>query len=510
MRRLTSLAAVTAGAAALLLAPSPAQAAGACGPLDVAFVLDNSISMSDGLTALRQDAASLTGDVAALSGGDYRMGLVSFRNQLLTVRSPLVPGNQSAMTSLLGGLWQESGGGQAHASDEALNTAVNLLPARPNQTDGFTVPWRDNAVKVVLLVTNAPPGGFNGVYLDPRDPDNAHQRAVDAVEHGVKISSVYVQTASLYSVESQRIMNDYAATTGGTFSAALGNGLDLVGQLRAALAGCEQSEITIRDDPADTGAEPNPGATTWSSPDIAVCPTTTPCTGGSPRAGADQYVFVRLNNLGPRVGVGTVELYSTQQGGAAFWPTSWRLVGKAVGVTAGTGGGQVLVPWPKVPAGGHGLLARWVSASDPMTFAEGPDTATNARNDNNIAWRSVTSVDQESLIQKYVVTNPYRKLLVTGLQFSRAPKGTVVDLGQDLFARWQESGARGSGIERTGKTSVLVVDPKVARIAELRLGPEEMADLTVTFPQTKAVTRISQTDAKGGDLGGTEFRVLTD
>jgi von Willebrand factor type A domain len=508
--RLFAVPAALSVAAALLVAPPSSVAAGACGPMDVAFVLDNSVSITDPLAAVRASAATLTGDVAALSGGDYRMGLVTFVNQQVTVRSSLAAGNQNAITSMIGNLYQESGSGQTHASDEALNTAVNTLPARAGQVDGFTVPWRDNAAKVVVLVTNAAPGGFNGVYLEPRDPDNAHLRAVEAVTRGVRINSVYVATASLHSLESQRIMSDYATTTGGTFTTALGNGLDVVDHVRAALASCGQTEVTVRDDPADTGVEPNPAAQLWASPDIEVCPSPTPCTGsGTLPVGSAAYVFVRLNTLGAKPGIGTLELYATAVGGAAFWPTSWSLVGRAVGVTSGTGGGQVMIPWPKVPAPGQfGFLARWVSASDPMTYAEGPDTATNVRNNNNLAWRSVTSVNRKTLVQRYVLRFPFPRSASTNVLLRGARAGTEVDLGPVLAERWQAAGARGTGIERVGPTTIRVVDEKEARLAGLPLNPEEEVTVTVRFPEAAAVTRISQTVEKTGlDLGGTEFRV---
>jgi hypothetical protein len=55
------------------------------------------------------------------------------------------------------------GAGGPEASDEALNTVVNALVvgARPQNID-FTPDWRGaGVVKIAILVTDAPPGGFD-------------------------------------------------------------------------------------------------------------------------------------------------------------------------------------------------------------------------------------------------------------------------------------------------------------------------------------------------------------
>ena len=62
------------------------------------------------------------------------------------------------------------GAGLPEASDEAKNTTINSLGPRPGQTGDFSFPdWRAYpVVKILILITDAEPGGFNDV-MDPSD-----------------------------------------------------------------------------------------------------------------------------------------------------------------------------------------------------------------------------------------------------------------------------------------------------------------------------------------------------
>ena len=64
-----------------------------------------------------------------------------------------------------------------------------------------------------------------------------------------------------------------------------------------------------------------------------------------------------------------------------------------VGAYVPAGVTTVMIPWTGVPGPGHFcLMARWVSSTDPMV-GEGPDIGPNTRNNNNVAWRNVDSVN---------------------------------------------------------------------------------------------------------------------
>ncbi|WP_026316042.1 vWA domain-containing protein [Actinokineospora enzanensis] len=492
---------------------------GPCGPMDVTFVIDDTGSMGGAIANIKTGINAIIGDVASLSGGDFKLGLVSFKDNVRVIND-LAAGNQAAVTTAVNGLVAAGGGAGPEASDEALNTVVNNLPAagRP-QTGDFLGTWRSNATKTVVLVTDALPGGFDDTHTAV-DVTNAHLRALQA-QNNIKINSVYVPTGGV-SAPVATIMQDYANTTGGLYTQAAADGSNTATTIQQSLRNCKRTDVFIRDHAADTGVEPHGLNPIWTSPDIAVCPTTTPCAGTNPVVGGTSYIHVKLNNPGPNgsgTATGNLMLYYTAQGGAAIWPTHWTHINTAVNVTVPAGTTNVVVPWNGVPGPGHFcLLARWVSATDPMTFAEGPNTLNNTRNNNNIAWRNVDTVrlvPGKPDTRPFTLANPNPRA-VTNLVFT-APEAPftgklVVDLGPELAARWKESGQRGVGVRPVGETQVQIVDPKQAQIMGLVIDPKERFETKLEFTatdQSRAVLRVNQTDEKGEDLGGVEFRVTT-
>ncbi|WP_035305037.1 vWA domain-containing protein [Actinokineospora inagensis] len=500
--------------------PVAPPAASPCGPLDVTFVIDDTGSMGGAIANIKTGINSIISDVASLSGGDYKLGLVSFKDNI-RVFDDLAAGNQAAVTTAVNGLVATGGGNTPEASDEALNTVVNNLPAagRP-QTGDFLGTWRSNATKFVVLVTDALPGGFDDTHTAV-DVANAHQRALDA-QNRIKINSVYVPTGGV-SAPVVSIMQDYANTTGGVYTQTATDGSNTATTIQQSLRNCKRTDVFIRDHTADTGVEPHGLNPIWTSPDIAVCPTTTPCAGTNPVVGSTSYIHVRLNNPGPNASgtaTGNLILYYTAQGGAAIWPTDWHLINTAVNVVVPAGTTNVVVPWNGVPGPGHFcLLARWVSATDPMTFAEGANTLTNTRNNNNIAWRNVDTVrvvPGKPTTSPFTLGNPNPRAL-TNLVVT-APQGPfngkiVVDLGQTLTARWKQAGGKAEGVKQVGETRFEIADPKQARFTGLQIDPKERFETQLEFTanaQGKAVVWVNQTDEKGEDLGGTEFQVSTE
>lgn len=509
-----ALSGVPAGAAA------PA-AASQCGPMDVAIVLDTTGSMGGALSNVQAGLTSILSDVASLSGGDYKLALVSFRDNV-TVNVDLAAGNQAAVSAAIAGLGASGGGMEPEASDEALNTAVNNLPApgRP-QIGNFSGTWRTNATKHAIMVTDARPGGFDDAHT-AADVANAHAVALDAQTNGIKITPIYVPTNSSFTSTIVPIMQDYANTSGGYAYTTSSNGSDTAAYIRRALHNCHATDVFIRDNGADAGVEPLVSGSAYSSPDIRVCTTTTPCAGTNPIAGQTNYVFVNLNNPGPGgsgTGVGTLKLYYTAQGGGAQWPAHWTQFGQLNGVSVPPGGTTVMVPWHNVPGPGHFcLLARWESATDPMTFAETTATHTNARNNNNIGWRNVNSVaalpGTKPIVRPFRLGNPFQQPMVTDLVLAAGEQAfggkLVVDLGPEVLKRWRASGAKGEGVRQVGETQLEIVDPRRAVLHDIELGAGERLDVTLTFTAGDRaaegqVVRMFQTDQRGEDLGGVEF-----
>ncbi|PPK66410.1 vWA domain-containing protein [Actinokineospora auranticolor] len=515
------LPAIPAAAAPAVVPVAQPPAAGPCGPLDVTFVIDDTGSMGGAIANIKAGINTIIGDVSTLSGGDFKLGLVTFKDDV-KVLNDLAAGNQAAVTAGVNGLVAGGGGGGPEASDEALNTAVNNLPAagRP-QTGNFSGVWRSNATKMIILVTDALPGGFDDTHTAV-DVANAHTRALQA-QNNIKINSVYVPTGGV-SAPVVTIMQDYATTTGGVYTQTAANGSNTATTIQQSLRNCRRTDVFVRDHAADTGVEPHGLNPIWTSPDITVCPSPAPCAGTNPVVGGTSYIHVKLNNPGPNgagTATGDLKLYYTAQGGAAIWPTHWTHINTATNVTVPAGTTNVVIPWNGVPGPGHFcLLARWVSATDPMTFAEGPNTLTNTRNNNNIAWRNVDTVRVKPgtpTTRPFTLANPNPRAL-TNLVFT-APEGpfagkVTIDLGRELAARWKQSGGKAEGIRQVGETAFEIVDGKRAVLAGLAIDPKERfetkIDFTATADQARAVVWVNQTDEKGEDLGGVEFRLTTE
>ncbi|MGW3966694.1 vWA domain-containing protein [Amycolatopsis sp. NPDC005003] len=529
-RPLTAALAFAAAAAFLPVVPAAAAVAPApnsrCGPLDVTFVVDDTGSMGPALTNIKSELGNIATAVQANSGNDYQLGLVTFKDDV-TVRTDLAPLNLAAVSPQITALTAAGGAGEPEASDEAVNTAVNNLPAtgRP-QTGDFSGTWRSHATKMVILVTDAHPGGFDDTFT-AADQANAHQRAVEAATKGIKVSAVYVQTTALPGISP--IMQDYATTTGGTYTATPASGAGAGAAILDALKNCRKTDVFIKDAPADTGVAPHGLNPIWTSPDIKVCATPPPCAATTPVVGGTSYVVVTLNNPGPGgsgASTGHVEVYYTAQGGAALWPMDWTPIGSSPTVTVAPGTTQVAIKWPSVPGPGHFcLLARWISATDPMTSPEptGSNTLDNTRNNNNIAWHNVDTIQLtpgKPVTHPFTLGNPAADratrtdLLFTqpGKPFAGGPGKVVVDLGKELAERWRQSGQKGTGVRPVGETQVEFTGGRQAALQGLPIQPGERLETAVTFTAAEAaagtdfVVRVSQS-AGDEDLGGVEFQL---
>ncbi|MFI7024655.1 hypothetical protein [Micromonospora sp. NPDC049900] len=299
-----------------------------------------------------------------------------------------------------------------------------------------------------------------------------------------------------------------------------------------AAAAAARSDVYIQDTTADVGVEPHTLNPLWASPDIKVCPTAVECAvSQNPIVGVTNYLFIKLRNPGPYgsgSSSGVLRVYRTTPGGGAVWPTHWTQIG-AANVVSFAGVTTVTIPWTGVPGPGHFcLLARWVSATDPMTF-EGPDISTNTRYNNNIAWRNVDSVrltpGGPSVVRPFAIGNsltvPSRNEVVFAAAEPLQGIGgrVVVDLGPDLFERWRAGGAVGTGVRAVGRTQVEIVEPTKASLGNITLNPGERAEFSLLFSaaadsQREISFTVTQfgpdtSGARSTDLGGVQYLIST-
>ncbi len=272
----------------------------------------------------------------------------------------------------------------------------------------------------------------------------------------------------------------------------------------------------IKDLAADTGREPDPataGQPMWQSPDIWVRNANDGVFAHqNPIANRTNYIYSWLRNRGTAVANGTLIFYVANASTGLSWPTQWTQVGSAA--VSGLQPNQVVrvgTSWFPTQTGHFCLIVRWISASDPMSYAETTNIDYNTRQNNNIAWRNVnvinltgrssslanlsaigpeaTAVASEAVVMN--VRNVLNEDTVTRLLFREPEQNLndpflrrgdlVLDLGSELFMRWREGGALGSGIEVVGDGQIRILDPKGSWLGNIQMKAGEEFDLKLTF-----------------------------
>lgn len=250
----------------------------------------------------------------------------------------------------------------------------------------------------------------------------------------------------------------------------------------------------------------------------------------NPEYGTTNYVYVRVRNRSCEApGDGTVKLYWAKASIALGWPAPWdgsvtvpAIMGGQIGVKPVTvnGRGQQILEFAWTPPNPEDyasfgadnvhfcLLSRIETnpvAPYGMAFPEGNDLGQNVKNNNKIAWKNVTIVDEEENGWKvgYIVVGQqprYRpgvmRLEFTGVQEKFEPRphimthvpepnallvprslsewGTVVvDMHKSLFKRWQEGQGAGNGIKAPGRSRSFELLKPNAWIDMMQVKPEE-------------------------------------
>ena len=184
------------------------------------------------------------------------------------------------------------------------------------------------------------------------------------------------------------------------------------------------------------------------------------------------------------------------------------------------------------------LLARIESSTVApfgMAVPETLDINFNTQQNNNIAWRNVSVVDNFPGAFKMIKVNfrnifdePVRAGLILGATLDETQAGflehgvVTVDLGEELFARWSEGGQRAAGVELLENDRLRVTDRDAALegiVLEpgetffIRMAFELQPDYQPTRPGRPAVYDIVQTGRPGDDtaiVGGQRYQVSTD
>lgn len=294
------------------------------------------------------------------------------------------------------------------------------------------------------------------------------------------------------------------------------------------------ADLWIRDTADDIGTEPNSTADVmYISPDIwvrqqddgLIDQTHQNAEYRAPSMGSN-YVYVRVRNSSCAGSASAdLKLYWAKASSGLGWPAPWdgsvtspALMGGMIGSqsVAVPAGGSLITTFPWSPPDPDDyasfgadrvhfcLLARLeTSATAPfgMTSPETNDLWDNVKNNNNIAWKNISVVDEEPdggrmetmLVTEFEDTKEAARLVFV----SRDTKGrsvfdwgrVLVRLDKGLREAWEAGGAESSGVAEVWE-DWLVVRASGASLDALRLEPGSFYPLEVQFiPRHKGVER---------------------
>ena len=415
----------------------------------------------------------------------------------------------------------------------------------------------------------------------------AHVSGVAALVLSVNPCLSAQQVKNIIEKTSQKVGEyDYAENSNrpnGTWNNETGYGLvDAHAAVQMAQQTDTPLDLYIKDSPDDIGEEPNTitGRRIWRSPDIWI------------RNRADgieehqnpvykrnnnrNYVYVRITNKSCAASTGgdQVKLYWRKAGTVSRWPESWDGTTSQNGVLMGAPIGTIYIPalepgeevilsfpWnmpnPRdysniSPNTWHFcLLARIVSEDDPMTNEqEDRYTSTNARKNNNIAWKNVTVVKASSRKRKcnkwdncsvkkggtqsnfisfgglIFVGNPFNEAKTFSLELVKEESETgkaifdeaevVLTMDKTLYNAWKRGGKQSELLKNTNDEKKKIVTGNHARLNNLRFGPNEFGLLNVSFnfltkeltDKLKFVYHVIQKETETGEVIGGETYVI--
>jgi hypothetical protein len=218
------LPAIAAAVAALTWAVPTAQARPddpVCGCMDVALVIDDTGSMGGAIGNVKTGLVSIIAAARRASGGDLRMGLVSFKDNVDVDQGFTV--SQATITTAVNNLSAGGGAFLPEASDEALNYTVTGATACALVGNPPLGAFRDDCLKIAILLTDDLPGGCDDAH-GAGDVANATAVANAAAGAGILVSAILVPTPGSNWVAATPIMQNYATTTGGVFALTAANG----------------------------------------------------------------------------------------------------------------------------------------------------------------------------------------------------------------------------------------------------------------------------------------------
>ena len=178
-------------------------------PLDLAFVLDITGSMGSTLNNLKASISAIAADAVIKSNNDYRFSLITVNETsggpaLNVIRQTFSQNNITAFQAAINAVTLGSGGGIPEPTDLGIQSVLN----------GALGNFRPEAIKMIIMMTDALPSGGNDQYTIGVDDVMVTNLANQAASMGVRIYPITTGSgvgnptiASLHGI--------YASVTGG-------------------------------------------------------------------------------------------------------------------------------------------------------------------------------------------------------------------------------------------------------------------------------------------------------
>lgn len=301
-----------------------------------------------------------------------------------------------------------------------------------------------------------------------------------------------------------------------------------------------RSDVWMRDTWDDNGTEANPDTgPMWVSPYIWIRTTqdttlTHEHEHQTPALGSPVWIYTKLHHGSGPPASGTLEVWYADSSTGLGWPATWTLAGSApVSAFASSSTRIVEIPWTTPTTapgtGGHYcLVARWVSAGDPIV-GEGSSIFANVRNSNNLVWRNLEQLPMSgdgTTDAVFVVRNVERGATVAPVvalrfapvkaeangSFFHYGRGTVT-LDRKLLAAWRQGGSQGRGFRADADGRLVITDPEGAVLENIYLDGEATATLhlqrTATTPDRTFHVEAMQLSAgaKPQVIGGVTYEL---
>ena len=199
-----------------------------CGDFDLVFAVDNTGSMGPAIANVNAGLQDIIDQAVALQfpGSDLRLGLLTFKDDV-TVLEPLTTDTASVEASLAG-IVASAGGNDPEASDMAKETAIKASDGAPaTDAEGnagtvngdFNVEWVQGPFtgRVLVLVTDAPPGGFDDAG-SATDDTHLASLGTDAAGKNIAVLDIFVPDIFSNDGSTAFMMEDAANSAGGFYA----------------------------------------------------------------------------------------------------------------------------------------------------------------------------------------------------------------------------------------------------------------------------------------------------